>query len=712
MIKLFTISIFRFLLPYERYQRSTDSKGEVGEVGEVTLDETSGNLINGSLEDDPKPASPEQKAAVAVTKEHKPYLGLKPLQLLTDPGLIQPEEEVKPRLEDSKLRLDDLIIVPGNLGQLEEGGSALQNLAKIASRYSSLNKDKSRTQDFANPTPKKARVEEKPGVGQPLPPTSKKAGGAAAFAQSSPTEARGNSSATASALLQQFSLLSPSLFGPWAGGGGAGGALPPPVTSPSSSTSSWLTGMNLDPNMIGQEGYNLLKYYEQQLKALQQGAAPAPAKANGVKEAGSRKESSGSSNKGGKEKQKVSKPPPDTKKPPKLMQSPCQFLSTTTIYGSPNSDLIKAKESAARRDERGETELNPNQVLDLSSLSTMEYRTISPHRPTLPLNAATAAPPRMSHPAARDPEERAAKVTESSLDLSTGGRSCTPRSDTSKLSPFSAEALLSRPSSRKNESPKSLPPLSMGIKGILEPDRSTPSLSSPWQPPPASKPAAPVPPVVRSSASSYYGVSLPSTLSQVHGLSTETTFSSLASLPTSSLQPPVPTSTNPYLQALMAPLYSKAPTPGFPGSPLDPLSQYYAALYSQQLSAYSAAALGPYAAGLSAAAAGHSGLGALAGHAGLQGLGFTSPGLGLGLGAPGLPGLRPGYMTGTASAELQALQAYKDMMTRSALSQPGLSSLSQPALTPPTSSAASNPYAALYAGLMGYPGFPQQRKDS
>ena len=34
----------------------------------------------------------------------------------------------------------------------------------------------------------------------------------------------------------------------------------------------WMgSGYNLDPAKIGQEGYNLLKYYEQQLKALQVG---------------------------------------------------------------------------------------------------------------------------------------------------------------------------------------------------------------------------------------------------------------------------------------------------------------------------------------------------------------------------------------------------------------------------------------------------------
>ena len=170
----------------------------------------------------------------------------------------------------------------------------------------------------------------------------------------------------------------------------------------------------------------------------------------------------------------------------------------------------------------------------------------------------------------------------------------------------------------------------------------------------------------------------------------------------------------------------------FPGlNSMDPLSQYYAALYSQQMSAYNAAALGPYAASLSAAAGlgGHGGLGSagslagLGGASGLAGLGLSSSlgaqGIGLGSGlvfssaglgfnSPGsglasTAGLRQGYMSSTATAELQALQAYKDMMTRSAMS-----SVQQPS---PSSSAASNPYAALYAGLMGYPGFLPPRKD-
>ena len=142
--------------------------------------------------------------------------------------------------------------------------------------------------------------------------------------------------------------------------------------------------------------------------------------------------------------------------------------------------------------------------------------------------------------------------------------------------------------------------------------------------------------------------------------------------------------------------HPKPPMSGYPGiNPLDPASQYYAALYQQQMSAYqhaaTAAALSPY-------------------------------------------GIRPGYPSpgASAAAEMQALQQYKDMMTRAALggSSAGLGGSANQAAAAaaaamgvgPTSqaaamsasaaSAAANPYAALYAGLMGYPsGFPGTRKD-
>ena len=47
---------------------------------------------------------------------------------------------------------------------------------------------------------------------------------------------------------------------------------------------------------------------------------------------------------------KVCKPPPDTKKPPALLQNPCQFSSTQSIYGSPKSDLIKVTQGSSGKD--------------------------------------------------------------------------------------------------------------------------------------------------------------------------------------------------------------------------------------------------------------------------------------------------------------------------------------------------------------------------
>ena len=304
-----------------------------------------------------------------------------------------------------------------------------------------------------------------------------------------------------------------------------------------------------------------------------------------------------------------------------------------------------------------------------------------------------------------------------------------------KASPFSAEALLSKPSPKPQEVTRSVaPPLSMGIKGLLESDmrrhspqaspalpRASPSSGSTQSPGPgtdlrASR-ASPLNSVTGSkpgprqaTPSSSFATSIPASLaalysagyglgpavSSIPGLSTETTFSSLSSLSSSSLAPPsLPQSQqNPYLSALMASpsmhghqqaaalaAASKAQAPavsGYPGlNPLDPASQYYAALYQQQVSAYqhaaSAAALSPY---------------------------------GIRPGYPGGHAAGAGAANAAAAAELQALQQYKDMMTRAAGAQ---ASQAQAA-----AAAAANPYAALY-GLMGYPGgfpgVPGQRKD-
>lgn len=689
-------------------------------------------------------------------ENYMPKIGIKSLQLLTEPKLVNNTGK-----EDVKLKIDDLIIIPNNINHVEEGGSALQNLAKIASRYSSLNKDKSRAQDFASPSPKKPRIEDKPNVAQPLPPTTitKKAG--IPGLPGLPGAAHGQSelsNTAATSLLQQFSLLSPGMFPGWPGAATPSAPAPtsstPTITSNRNANSGWMgSGYNLDPAKIGQEGYNLLKYYEQQLKALQQGTSSP--KLNGLKETSPSKKETKS-----KEKSKVSKPPPDTKRPPRLIQTPCPYSQTSSIYGSPKSELQKAKDVVAKS-AGGQTSNSSRteSVLDLSSTSKVEYKAPPPPTPMLQPNFN------------RQPESdgilnlsRSEKPLNPStnsdftVDLSIRRNNVTPQKAEVKASPFSAEALLSKPNSniQKNESPKSLPPLSMGIKGILETDsrknspqsspalpraspalpRASPALpraspapshhsthspalsdrpqvTSPWHLPSQAtshhpKLAASVTPNIRSTPSSsmsiYSSGYLPTSMSlppssSLPGLSTETTFSSLSSLPSSSLQPSsLQQGSNPYLSALMSPSlhgHPKPQMPGYPGiNPMDPASQYYAALYQQQMSAYqhaaTAAALSPY-------------------------------------------GIRQGYPSSGASvaAEMQALQQYKDMMTRAALggssaglggsanqaaaaaAAMGVSSASQAAaMSASAASSAANPYAALYAGLMGYPsGFPGQRKD-
>ena len=546
-----------------------------------------------------------------------PKIGIKPLQMLTEPQLGEKE--------DVKMKIDDLIIIPNNINHAEEGGSALQNLAKIASRYSSLNKDKSRAQEFSSPSPKKSRVEEtKPSVAQPLPPTTsaKKSGGLAGLG------GQEMSSVAATSLLQQFSLLSPGMFSGWPPSLSPSPSPGPSTTSAatsstrsSSSTSNaagWLgTGLNLDPSKIGQDGYNLLKYYEQQLKALQQGNSSAP-KVNGVKEQSPTKKDSKN-----KEKSKVSKLPPDTKRPPRLIQTPCPYSQTASIYGSPKSELIKAKDSAAKSGSNSTTETNSKfdgaGILDLSSSSRVEYDAPSV---TASLSAPSPArpPAPVSTPAASTGRKPSGDVLASALNLSTS-----EPPPPAKPSPFSAEALLSKPTSAPPKPEhKASPGLSLGIKGLLEPDRrhspqsspalpraspsqERPAVSSPWHSPaPASRDQgghrASTPRSTPSSLAALYSSGyLPPTSS----LATETTFSSLSSLSSSSLAP----QSNPYLSALMSPSLHPPKTPGlpspaqapggFPGlNPLDPASQYYAALYQQQLQAYqhaaSAAALGPY----------------------------------------------------------------------------------------------------------------------
>ena len=119
-------------------------EAEAGDkLGEETAEEEEkqNTGTNGVKEAPEEAASSESDAkegvadGVTVAKEErsddKPKefkIGIKPLQLLTEPKLAEAGAE------DVKMKIDDLIIIPNNINHAEEGGSALQNLAKIASR--------------------------------------------------------------------------------------------------------------------------------------------------------------------------------------------------------------------------------------------------------------------------------------------------------------------------------------------------------------------------------------------------------------------------------------------------------------------------------------------------------------------------------------------------------------------------------------------------
>jgi len=45
----------------------------------------------------------------------------------------------------------------------------------------------------------------------------------------------------------------------------------------------------------------------------------------------------------GKDRAKVCKPPPDTKRPPRLMQTPCAFVQTSSIYANPLAEIAKIR---------------------------------------------------------------------------------------------------------------------------------------------------------------------------------------------------------------------------------------------------------------------------------------------------------------------------------------------------------------------------------
>jgi len=814
----------KFLLSYEKYIKPTygDAKVLKSEEGKeeenLVKKEINGNATNGlrelmgcpdktienqnanepKREIEPKDLKVPKLEEPKVIPEMKPKIGIKPLNLLKHPDLMSKEEKTSEQNRE-KLKREELMLSQclRNDSGMEEGGSALQNLAKIASRYSSTEKNKNREQDFSTNLSKKPRLESShgdhtPSIAQPLPPSSNKKPPVTSIPMSFPSSLTNNDAAlgkwtnnAATSLLQQFSLLSASLFPGWPGAQSSssiasGGAPTTPTISSNptlNSAAGWppSSTYNLDPSKIGQEGYNLLKYYEQQLKALQQGSLNQSKMSSSSKDTSYSKKETASTPKA-KEKGKVSHPPPDTKRPPRLLSTPCQFMQTASIYGSPRSELQKVKETSSNKTQNSRKELLSHSgekssdfgVLDLSSCST-EKKNLQESLPSFPIQRTPSVKPLLNS------EQPSEILNLSKPPPNKAGSdhilSISPDkvSNQNKSSPFSTESLLKKYSTTnkvdafkvsETENNKGFPLPNSDLSHLMSTlQRSSPNMPkvSPAATPhtnthspsiekrsktPSNTPASnwsvnnnisssrltsPVSQMSRqssqeerrttpiSSQGSWFSSnsnmshsssrSLASMPSISSGMSA-TTFSSLSSLPVSSLQQP----NSSYMNALLKQSSASAlqpdnklssllsMPPGYPavGNPMDPTSQYYAALYQQQIAAYqqaaAAAALSnPFGAQQAAAAAA-----AQAGY----------------LGAPS-------RLQSNASAEMQALQSYKDMMTRAALvgnpmAQGSVPQSSQPPVTSHMQSQAANSYAALYAGLMGYPqtGFPHPpRKD-
>ena len=152
---------------------------------------------------------------------------------------------------------------------------------------------------------------------------------------------------------------------------------------------------------------------------------------------------------------KINRLPADAKRAPDLpLHSPCAFAQTMSkIYTNPFSDLAKAKESSPTTGADG--------ALDLSR--TRQHRNLPPPASTSGLNL-----------------KKESALKQHLHDL-TGMKKHT--AEPVKVSPFSAEALLSKPTAPKTAPPPPPPPLAAAVsKSNDAPPRASPSNYPPGQP--------------------------------------------------------------------------------------------------------------------------------------------------------------------------------------------------------------------------------------
>ena len=371
--------------------------------------------------------------------------------------------------EGKQLQIDDLIIIPNNISSTPpEGGSALQNLAKIASRYQNQPKD-----IIEVSAPKKAKVEE-PVKPSPMPPSTSasmapSAASLAALAAMNPMTMTPAQQQSLFAMLQH-----PSLFGmpnktpstPSKGGQGSSAA----------SAASLYSPFFGDPSKLGPEALKLLQMFDSSLKAAvggssqgssasgvpssKSGSSPKPRNASGSSTNTSSSPSTSSSAKDARS--KVTRLPMDAKRPPALQgHSPCAFAQTSNIYRDPYADLTKAKELTTSSNTNPAASGSASDgALDLTShsVSRPSSRLPPPHLPAPPSlsgggNSSHAQGINLKRDSALKATPPISNHHPGMMDLSS-----TRKTEPVKVSPFSTEALLSKSSVLPSPRPPSRQP--------------------------------------------------------------------------------------------------------------------------------------------------------------------------------------------------------------------------------------------------------------
>lgn len=662
-----------------------------------------------------------------TSNKHNPLLD----QVKSLIGTTKPESQMKIDPEGKQLQIDDLIIIPNNMSSAStpEGGSALQNLAKIASRYQNQKGPQPASDSLEQPSASKKAKLDQDSLNRQVPTS------LAALASMNPL------AMTPAQQQSLFAMLQPGLFGMPANKSSSGSV--PSNAKMSSLFSPFGLG---DPSKLGPEALKLLQMFDSTLKAAVGGPAQAGGQSTPTKSASSPKprNASGSSTASSpslqsakdRDRSKITRLPADAKRPPDLPGHHAPFAQTSNIYTNPYADLDKAKElSLTSNSAEGALDLSSNQRKRPAASGGLQQPPPPPMNFGLNLKKESALKAPQAAPLAAQVKKNEVKVSPFSAEALLSKSSS---SSTMGRPPPSMQSALQRPSSGKRDStpPRCtlasvmFSPASAGVSSGLGSDNKSIRTSSPWHTPVTSntrssasvggthvtssgvgsKPAIPVSPVVRedknkadlSFQAALLGLGNPSASST----STTSALAAAAAAAAPAGQPPVslplpPTSfgsfsANPYL-ALAAASGAGTKTTSAAASfqaaaaaspfGMDPTAAYYAALYSQSLYGMS-----PYAAA--------------------------------GMRLPGLPPAPPPHQSAPPPGANAASAAHgMDLMALHAMMNRSSAAAANPAAAAAAAAAAaSNPYAAAAAaagyppglsGLLGYPGFPPSsgRKD-